>query len=79
MPSGNTLRRSWSKISEAFKVISLHFFGEKVTCIVYVDDLIFWDINSYDIHNLVMHLQELGVDLEQEGDAAGFLIVTLGQ
>ena len=40
-------------------------FGEKVTCIVYVDNLIFWDRNQDDIHNLAMHFQEWGVDLKQ--------------
>ena len=53
------------------------FVGEKVTCIVYVDNLIFWARNEDNIHNLEMHLQELGVDLGQENDAAGLLWVTL--
>ena len=33
------------------------FVGEKVTCIVYVDDIIFWARNQDDIHNLAMHLR----------------------
>ena len=42
-------------------------------CIVYVDDNIFWAMNEDEIHKLVMELQELGIDLEQEDYAAGFL------
>ena len=53
------------------------FVGEKVMCIVYVDDLIFWARDEDDIHDLAMQLRDLGVDLEQEDDAAGFLGVTL--
>jgi len=53
------------------------FVGEKVTVIVYVDDLIFWVKDEAAIHNTAMKLRELGVDLEQEDDAAGFLGVTM--
>ena len=53
------------------------FVGEEVICIVYVDDLIFWSKQDDDIHDVAMNLRELGVDLEQENDAAGFLGVTL--
>ena len=38
------------------------FVSEKVTCIVYVDNLIFWARKKDDIHNLEMNLRELGVD-----------------
>ena len=55
------------------------YVGDNVTFIVYVDDLILWDSNKDNIHNLEIHLQELGVDLEQEDDAAGFLGVNLGR
>ena len=40
------------------------FVGEKVTVIVYVDDLNFWARDEADIHNTAMKLRELGVDLE---------------
>ena len=53
------------------------FVGDKVICICYVDDLLFWAKDEKDIHNLAMQLRELGVDLEQEDDAAGFLGVRL--
>ena len=55
------------------------FVGEKVTCIVYFDDLVFWARNKDNIHNLEMHLRELGVDLDQEDDDTGFLGVILEQ
>ena len=41
------------------------FVGEKVTCIVHVDDIIFWDRDKDNIHNLEMYLRDLGVDLDQ--------------
>jgi hypothetical protein len=53
------------------------FVGTRVICIVYVDDIIFWSKNTADIDTSAMELRELGVDLEQEDDAAGFLGVTL--
>ncbi len=46
-------------------------------CVVYVDDIIFWSKDTEDINNSAMKLHELGVDLEQKEDAAGFLGVTL--
>ncbi len=46
-------------------------------CVVYVDDIIFWSKDSGDINSSAMQLRELGVDLEQEDNAAGFLGVTL--
>ncbi len=45
--------------------------------IVYVDDIIFWSKDTEDINSSAMQLRELGVNLEQEDDAAGFLEVTL--
>ena len=45
-------------------------------CITYVGDLIFWARDEDNIHDLIMELQDLGVDLEQE-DSDGFLGVTL--
>ena len=53
------------------------FVGKKVTCIMYVDDLLFWARDENEIHKLAMQLREVGVDLEQEDDAAGFLGVRL--
>jgi len=58
-------------------LIPAYSYGDKVICITYVDDLIFWAKDEQDIIDLAMKLRELGVDLEQEEDAAGFLGVTL--
>ena len=49
------------------------FIGEKVICVCYVDDLIFWARDEVDIDKIATQLREVGVDLEQETDATGFL------
>ncbi len=49
------------------------FIGDKVICVCYVDDLIFWSRDESDIDAVAMQLRGVGVDLEQETDAAGFL------
>ncbi len=46
-------------------------------CIVYVDNNIFWSKDTEDINSSAMQLRELGVDLEQENNAAECLGVTL--
>ncbi len=43
----------------------------------FVNDLIVWSKDVPQINQVAMELCELGVDLEQEDDAAGFLGVTL--
>eukprot|EP00804_Cyclotella_cryptica_P020131 CCRYP_014912-RA/>CCRYP_014912-RA protein AED:0.34 eAED:-0.30 QI:0/-1/0/1/-1/0/1/0/430 len=53
------------------------FIGEKVICICYVDDLIFWAMDEADIDTLANQLIAAGVSLEQESDAAGFLGVRM--
>ena len=53
------------------------FIGEKVICIVYVDDLLFWARDETDISEVALKLRDIGVDLEQEDDAAGFLGVDM--
>ena len=53
------------------------FIGDKVICIVYVDDLIFWAKDEADIDSVATSLRDLGCDIEQESDAAGFLGVSL--
>ena len=55
------------------------FVGDKVICICYVDDLLFWAKDEKDIRDAAMRLHAVGVDLEQEDDAAGFLGVRLGR
>ena len=39
----------------------------------------FWDRDKKDIHKLAMKLRKIGVDLEQEDNAAGFLGVRLNK
>jgi hypothetical protein len=53
------------------------FIGTDVICAVYVNDLIFWLKDVPLINGVAMAYRELGVDLEQEDNAAGFLGVTL--
>ena len=53
------------------------FIGPKVIAIAYVDDILFWARDEADIHDVAMKLREVGVDLEQEDDAAGFLGVRM--
>jgi len=53
------------------------FVGEKVICICYVDDLLFWARDESDISKVAIQLRDVGVDLEQEDDAAGFLGVDM--
>jgi hypothetical protein len=53
------------------------FIGTDVISVVYVDDLIFWSKEVPQINGVAMQLRKLGVDLEQEDNAAGFLGVTL--
>ena len=39
------------------------FIGDKVVCIVYVDELIFWSEDESDIHDLSRKLRGIGVCL----------------
>jgi hypothetical protein len=51
--------------------------GTKVICVVYIVYIIFWSKDTEDINSSAMQLRELGVNLEQEDNTAGFLGVTL--
>jgi hypothetical protein len=53
------------------------FIGPDVICVVYVNDIIYRSKDVPQINQVAMELHELGVDLEQEDNAAGFLGVTL--
>ena len=55
------------------------FVSQKVVAITWVDDILFWAKDEKDIHKLAMNLRGVGVDLEEEEDAAGFLGVTLSK
>ena len=49
------------------------FVGDKVICICYVDDILFWAKDEAYINELASNLRAQGLLLEQEDDAAGFL------
>ena len=53
------------------------FIGEKVICVMYVDDILFWAKDPANINALANRLRAVGVDLGQEGNAAGFLRVQM--
>jgi hypothetical protein len=49
------------------------FISDKVVCLVYVDDTLFFAENDEDITEVIKNLQEAGMELEVEDDVAGFL------
>ena len=53
------------------------FIGERCIAISYVDDILFWATSDQDINIVATALRGVGVDLEQEEDAAGFLGVRI--
>jgi hypothetical protein len=53
------------------------FIGTDLIYVVYVNDLNFWSKDVPLINGVAMAFRELGIDLEQEDDVAGFLGVTL--
>jgi hypothetical protein len=55
------------------------FIGTKVICVVYVDDLIFLSKDALSSNDSAIQLPQLGVDLEQKNDVAGFLRAMLEQ
>ena len=78
-------RAFWKYITEKLEACGLKqskfdpclFIGPDVMCIVYVDDLIFWSRDVAKIDKVGMELCKLGVALEQEDNAAGFLGVSM--
>ena len=78
-------RAFWKYITEKLESCGLKqskfdpclFIGPDVMCVVYVDDLIFWSRELSNIDRVAMDLCKLGVALEQEDDAAGFLGVKM--
>ena len=55
------------------KVDPYLFVGEKIMAVLYVDDLLLWSTANQHIIDLGNKLNEVGVDLEEEDDVAGFL------
>jgi hypothetical protein len=74
-------RAFWKYMTEKLKQVGLNqsrfdpclFIGPDVICVVYVDDLIFWSWDLTHVDRVAVELCKLGVALEQEEDAAGFL------
>jgi hypothetical protein len=53
------------------------FVSDKVICIVYVDDTMFFSPRQEYIDEMIVKLEELGLSLEAEDDFAGFLGVLI--
>ena len=53
------------------------FIGPAVIAVQYVDDLLFWSKEDKEIDFTINNLKLLGVDLEKEGDACGYLGVKM--
>jgi hypothetical protein len=85
MDFDRVLEHFWNYITEMLIACGLKqskfdpclFVGTKVICVVYVNGIIFWIKDTADINSSAMQLHELGVNLEQEDNAAGFLGVML--
>ncbi len=78
-------RAFWLYLTEKLERCSLKhskldpclFISSRVICIVYVDDLLFWSPKEEYIYEFGECLCAEEVELEEEGDAAGFLGVQL--
>ena len=53
------------------------FISDTVIGVQYVDDLLFWSKDEEEIDQTINSLKLLGVDLEEEGDASGYLGVKM--
>ena len=53
------------------------FISEKVICLVYIDETLFFSPNELDICVVLKKLRELNLDLNVEDDVAGFLGVLI--
>jgi hypothetical protein len=49
------------------------FISNKVICLVYVDDTLFYSPRQEYIDEVIQQQQEQGMDLEVKGSMAGFL------
>ncbi len=74
-----SLRSFWKYLTKAMEACDPpHLFvGDKVLCISYVDDILFWAKDEADIIELGNKLCAQGLLLEQEDDAAGSVEVFL--
>ena len=55
------------------------FVGDKVICVAYVDDYLFWSRDESDISAVTDQLRDLGVQLQPEDDTAGFLGIDINR
>jgi Reverse transcriptase (RNA-dependent DNA polymerase) len=55
------------------------FMSKKVICLVYVDDTLFYSPRMEYIDEAIKQLRERGMDLEVEGEVAGFLGVHINR
>jgi len=53
------------------------FISEKVICLVYIDETLFFSPNELDIDAVLKKLRELNLELNIEDDVAGFLGVLI--
>ena len=53
------------------------FFSDKVICVVYVDDCLFFSRQQVHIDRAIQDIKDTGMDLNVEDDVAGFLGVHL--
>jgi len=53
------------------------FISEKVICLVYVGDTLFFSSNESDIDTVLKKLRELKMELNVEDNVAGFLRVLI--
>ena len=81
----NSPKQCWKFMVEKLEVCGINqskldhclFVGDKVMQVLYVDDLLLWPTANQHIIDLGNELNEVGVDLEEEDDVAGFLGVKL--
>ena len=78
-------RMFWKYLTNAMKACGMEasgfdpcmFIGERVVAVAFVDDILFWATDEKYINDLGAQLRDQGLLLEEEGDAAGFLGVTM--
>ena len=61
------LEATWLK---QLNLDSCMFIGDKVIAVMYVDDILMWSPTADHIYELGTALRKLGVDLEEDDDAA---------
>ncbi|KAL7524697.1 hypothetical protein ACHAXR_002241, partial [Thalassiosira sp. AJA248-18] len=78
-------RAFWKYMVEKFEAVGMRqsdfdpclFIGDNCIAVMYVDDVLLWSTKEEYIIKVGLDLRALGVDLEEEEDAAGYLGVQL--